>query len=190
MRKIGFFGGSFDPIHLGHLNAIVRIKEHKKLDHVYVCPVNCSPYKTENPPIASGEDRLNMINIALHGLEGVSSLDIELKREGPSYTFDSIKELIGREGAHYYLILSEDTTAHLEGWKSIEELLLMATPLIIPRSSKSAELNKKYINYYHSLPLMEISSTEIRSRLNKRVYCRHLLIDKVLDYIYSKDLYF
>jgi len=195
MRRIAFFGGSFDPIHLGHLNVIIRLLELKNLDHLYICPVNCSPFKLDTPPSVSGEHRKAMIELAIEGIDRVSCLDDELKREGPSYTFDTVKALMEREEGECFLILSDDAALHFDDWKEAEALLELAQPLIVPRRpfAARAPFPEKYsvlfTKSYCPIPFFEVSSTEVRERLSKKLNCSHLIPNIVLDYISKNRLY-
>lgn len=169
MRKtVGFFGGSFDPIHFGHLSLAVQLMEANNLDEVLFCPAFCSPFKLSSPPLASPERRLAMLKLALE-LPQFKISTLELDRGGCSYTIDTLRAL-REEGVKFRLLLSDETAAHLDQWKEEEELIKLAPPL--------AGLRK-----------MEISSTEIRARLKKKLYCGHLVPAETLDYIREHHLY-
>ena len=163
---IGFFGGSFDPIHFGHIALAIDLLEAHKLKKVLFCPAFCSPFKAGRPPIASPEHRLAMLKLALdHPQFEITTL--ELDRRGPSYTIDTIHAL---QLKGLRLLLSEEAAAHLDKWKEAQELVRLAPPLIGPRQ-------------------IPISSTQIRDRLKKRLYCGHLVPAQVLKYIEIHGLY-
>lgn len=168
MKTVGFFGGSFDPIHFGHIALAISLMESHQLDEVLFCPAFCSPFKMDNPPVAPAEDRLMMLKLALD-FPPFKISTVELDRKGASFTIDTIREL-KQEGVRLRLLLSDEAAQHLHKWKQTEELVKIAPPLIGPRDIK-------------------ISSTEVRNRLKKKLYCGHLLPLKVLDYIKSSDLY-
>ncbi len=175
MRKkkkiVGFFGGSFDPIHNGHIQLALSLIERRKVDEVIFCPAGISPFKKSAPPLASKKDRLKMCKLAIKPIPLFSLLDWEVERETPSYTIDTIRFLIKRDPkATYRLILGEDTFAHISKWKEADALLKLAPPLVGDR-------------------LLPISSTEIRKRLKEGKYCGHLLPQEVLEYIYKHNLY-
>ncbi len=166
MKKVGLFGGSFDPIHFGHLSLAVRILEEQGLDEILFCPAFCSPFKTKSPPIASGKDRLEMLKLCLdHPQFKISSLEID--RAGISYTIDTVKQL---KGVKLNLLISEETAKHLDQWQSSKELIGLAPPLI-------------------GKELYPISSTMVRKRLKSKKYCSHLVPKEVLDYIRANRLY-
>jgi nicotinate-nucleotide adenylyltransferase len=198
-KKVGFFGGSFDPIHLGHLNIAIELAERHKLDEVYFCPTGQSPFKKAQPPIASKEDRRAMVTAAISPLPQFTLLDLELQKSIPCYTIDTIRELLTIDQQHkkknsYFLLLGEDAIEHFHQWREVEELVKLATPLIGSRNTKSPKgltsaLSSSIEKGLTTIPIMEISSTEIRGRLQKGLYCGHLLPAKVWDYIQQHQLY-
>lgn len=192
-KKVGFFGGSFDPIHLGHLNIAIELSERHQLDEVYVCPTSQSPFKKAKPPIASKEHRRAMVTAAISPLSHFTLLDFELQKNEPSYTIDTIRELLSldhqsEKKKDYFLLLGEDALEHFHQWREVEELVKLAPPLIGSRQSLTtvAPSIRKGLT---AIPTMEISSTEIRDRVNKGLYCGHLLPAKVWDYIQQHQLY-
>ncbi len=195
-ERIGFFGASFDPIHLGHLNMAVELLEKCCLDTILFCPAHVSPGKIDTPPLALKNHRLNMVQLATEDHPAFIPLDKEVFRPSPSYTIDTIESL-GYKESELFLILAEDAAYHLTEWKGVENLLNLAPPLIGKRFGlKTSKLNdlppsirKKVVNGCISTQTMEISSTNIRHRLKKRLYCSHLLPSKILDYIYQNGLY-
>ena len=193
LKKIGFFGGSFDPVHLGHINLALRIMEQKGLDQVLFCPANISPTKENAPPVAQARHRMNMLQLALEDLPGCDPYDAEIKRDPPSYTVDTLKEIKGE----LHLIVAEDTAYGFMEWKDIEKVLEIAPPLIGVRHGFDqkkmdifpSHIEEKLISGMCGIPAMDISSTEIRDRLKKRLYCAHLIQGKVLDYIHQNTIY-
>lgn len=201
-QKIGFFGGTFDPIHFGHLNLAIQIMEIHRLDQVWICPAYRSPHKKEDPAPVLEEHRLAMLALAISPLNRFKLLDVELNRPGPSYTIDTIRFLLQeakQQGAvpHMHLILGEDALEGLSAWKEVEELVKLAPPLIGSRQAgqisspifHSPALEQVIQKGRTSISMMEISSTLVRKRLEKRLYCGHLVPDSVLEYIYKNKLY-
>lgn len=196
-KKVGFFGGSFDPIHLGHLNIAIELAERHKLDEVYICPTSQSPFKKSQPPIASKEDRRAMVTAAISPLPNFTLLDLELQNSMPCYTVDTIRALIAaNHKKNYFLLLGEDAIEHFHEWREVEELVKLATPLIGSRTTKffnrkglKSALSSSIEKGLTEIPIMEISSTGIRDRLKKGLYCGHLLPAKVWDYIQQHQLY-
>ena len=181
MKKIGFFGGSFDPLHFGHLNLAISLSEYHHLDQVLFCPVNRSPFK-ERDPIASGEHRLAMTKLAIQGLPHFQLCNLEIKRGGVSYTVDTLRALKGEQGELFFL-LTEEAMESFPRWKESEEIMRLAKPLIGTRQRGQG------LAGLTPMPVMEISSTKIRDRLKKNLPCPHLVPAIVLDYIRQQGLY-
>lgn len=198
VRKIGFFGGGFDPIHFGHLHLAIQLKEIYQLDEVLLCPAYCSPLKKKSPPKASPKDRLSMCQEIVEEIPGFSATSVEIDKES-SYTVDTIGELkkdSQYQDADFYLMLSDDVLFHITKWKDALTLLSMTYPLIGRRVTPSRafeQLPKKYALLLErgmtKTAVMEISSTSIRERLSQQLYCGHLVPKKVLDYITTHQLY-
>lgn len=168
MKLVGFFGGTFDPLHFGHVGLAVRLLEMYHLDEILFCPAFCSPFKVDRQPLASPSQRLEILQVALdHPKFKISTLEIE--EGGVSYTIDTLKKL-QRPGVDLRLLLSEEAAEHFNLWKSPEEIVKIA-PLLIGKRD------------------FPISSTEIRARLQKNLYCAHLVPAKALDYIKKNRLY-
>lgn len=201
MKKIGLFGGTFNPIHFGHLNLAIEIKERRELDEVWFIPAHISPLR-EEPKIAP-HHRLRMAELAVAGIPGFKVLDWEIQRPPPSYTIDTVIEIKSRfPKDSFYLLLGEDCILNFPKWKNPLELVKMTPPLIGCRPPANQLLDQlQVLNFDKALkksimqgmvetPLMEISATGVRLRLEKRLYCGHLLPEKVLDYIFQNQLYY
>lgn len=187
-EKIGFLGGTFDPIHLGHLNLAIELFERHKLNKVLFCPAGVSPGKEKVPPKAAATHRLEMVKLALEPLPDFFATDIELRRDGSSYTIDTLRALEQEfPKAQFYLLLGEDLFEGLSTWKEADNLLKLAQPLIGARQVEKR--GGLLLQGLTQIPLLDISSTQIRERLKKNKYCGHLLPSKVLDYIAHHRLY-
>ncbi|MBN2480003.1 MAG: adenylyltransferase/cytidyltransferase family protein, partial [Parachlamydiales bacterium] len=137
MKKVAFFGGSFDPIHLGHLNLAIEIFEKsKRFDEILFCPTNISPFKLEKPPKASFEHRLNMLKIALKNAPFFKITSSEIKRDFPSYTIDTLNLL--KDENDLNLILTEESLEYFHLWKEYENILKIA-PLIVGTRKKNID---------------------------------------------------
>lgn len=207
VSKIGFFGGTFDPIHNGHIHLALSLLEAYSLDSVVFCPASVSPFKSVVPPIASPKDRLEMVRRAIAPISGFQLWGWEVEQSAPSYTIDSVKALIDKcakeeNRVQPYLILGQDSLHRLHEWKDIEELLRIAPPLIGTRagfvtavdlSPFSRKSQEAIVNGLTEIPLLDISSTFLRDRLKKRrqhnLYCGHLIAEDTLRYIYEHKLY-
>ncbi len=193
-KKIGFFGGSFDPVHFGHINLALELLEKKALQQVFFCPAFVSPYKQNRPPKVSVEHRLKMLELALHDIKQFQIFDWEIKQQKISYTIDTLLKIKNMyPDADIYLLLSQDTLVSLTGWKDYRKILEIATVLVGFRDDSKfimpAELKPVLKNSLIATRQLHISSTCIRERLKKKLYCGHLLDKQVLDYIYQHQLY-
>jgi nicotinate-nucleotide adenylyltransferase len=195
-KKIGFFGGSFDPIHIGHLQLALEAKEKYQLDQILFCPAFISPFKLNSPSAANAKDRFEMVKLAICPIDGFDVIDLEIENCGPSYTIDTIKKLKNLNPTHqYFLILGEDQLHGFSRWKDSEQLKRLA-PLIIgsrlgsqgARENTHSNLDINAINFF-KISNLEISSTYIRDRIAKKLFVSHLLPPKVVDYIALHGLY-
>jgi len=182
--RIGILGGSFDPIHHGHLILARAAREELGLDRVVFVPAHLSPHKTETKP-ASGDDRLAMVRLAIAGEDGFEASDIELKRPAPSYTVETLRQM---QAAHpddeLVLLIGADNVEKFETWREPDE---------IQRLAKIAVLDRANHDVPHDWPvvrrLVDISSTDIRARAGAGRSIRYLTPDSVCDYIAEHGLY-
>jgi nicotinate-nucleotide adenylyltransferase len=197
--KIGIYGGTFDPIHFGHLNLAIEIQEAHQLAEVWFCPAQISPHKLNAQPIAATH-RLEMLKLAIEGIPNFYVNDIELKRQGPSFTLDTLRALIAQEATssdprQFCLMIGDDSIPGFFKWHKPEEIVKLVPILVGRRQSEFPEL-KGDSAICAALRLgitptriMDIGATRIRSRLTAGLYCGHLIPAKVVDYIYVHHLY-
>jgi nicotinate-nucleotide adenylyltransferase len=200
-RSIGLFGGTFDPIHFGHLNLAIELKEKGSLDEVWFCPAWINPHKVRagvHP--APAKHRLEMLRLAIQEIPGFKILDWELKREGLSYTLDTLKEVHKQEqdpSVKFFLLLGDDAIPGFFHWHKPDEIIKLATLLIGVRSGDfdvneikgDPKICDSIIQGLVPTRKMEISATEIRQRIKEDRYCGHLVPKEILDYIYKNQLY-
>lgn len=136
MKRIGLLGGSFDPLHFGHLNMAIALLEAHRLDEVLFCPAHTSPSKMTSPPAASPEHRLAMVSLGIQKIKPFSLLDWEAVKQGPSYTIDTVKRLKSERHSTLFLLLGEDQLPDLHRWKDVEELFTLCQPLVAARDNK------------------------------------------------------
>lgn len=198
MSQVGLFGGTFNPPHFGHINLALQLQEMHGLDEVWFVPA-LSPFRM-NETLPEPHHRLNMLSLALADIPIFKVCETELHRPGPSYTVDTVKEILAGFPEHKFsLLLGEDTALRLESWK--ESLTIVrALPLLIGLRPHSHLLEHLPVSEFPEIIVsiqkglttirqMEISATEIRQRLKNRLYCGHLMPWKTLDYIYENQLY-
>ncbi len=187
-KKIGILGGSFDPVHLGHLNLAVNIMEVCQLDEVLFVPASVSPFKENAPPKASAHHRKQMLSLAIEPVGQFRLLDWELLSKGPSFTIDTVRKLCSDASSEFHLLLGDDQLENFALWKEAGELLRLAPPLIGTRDRVPGGLQEKFSNQV-TIPRFEISSTEIRKRLSEKKFCGHLVPATVIEYIQEHHLY-
>lgn len=198
MKKYGIFGGSFDPIHYGHLMICEYIKEEMGLDKVIFIPTGNPPHKDLG---VSAEDRYEMVRIAISPNPDFEISDIETTRVNLSYTVDTIRELkkIYKEEKLYFLI-GLDSLFQLKTWKKIGDLsqeiefVVALRPGYIDKEEINREIDFLRDNFGTKInliktPLYEISSTDLRERIHQGKSLRYLIPKKVLDYIEESGFY-
>jgi nicotinate-nucleotide adenylyltransferase len=128
------FGGTFDPIHFGHLRAALEVREGFGLDRVFLIPAAIPPHKTREG-VAPAADRLHMIELAVAGEPGLTASDVEIRREGPSYTIDTVRHYFQEtaDTAEIFLIMGLDAFLEIDTWKSFRELLSLVSVIVISR---------------------------------------------------------
>jgi nicotinate-nucleotide adenylyltransferase len=191
MKRVGIFGGSFDPVHNAHL-ALARLAlEQLQLDEVRWIPVCRSSQKTRK--LSDAVDREAMVRLAIAGEPRFVLDRIELKRRGVSYTLDTVRELAAAEpGTEWVLILGQDQYATLHTWRDWRELVARVTLAIANRPDVVAAANEQIARVPHqivTLPMMDISSTEVRRRVAAGESIANLVPPAVASYIERRQLY-
>lgn len=182
--RTGIFGGSFDPVHHGHLILARAAREELGLDRILFVPANVSPHKTETKP-ATPQDRLAMVRAAIEGEDGFMASDLELNRPAPSFTVDTLRELRKLHPQdEFVLLIGADNAAKFGTWREPDEIRRLAQIAVLDRAGGNAA---------HAWPvvrrLVDISSTEIRERAAAGRSIRYLTPDTVCDYIAAQGLY-
>ena len=181
---IGLLGGSFDPVHNGHLIAAQIAREALELDLVLMTPAARQPLKPGHG--APAADRLRMLELAVTGLEGIESDGREIDRGEVSYTVDTLAELAReRPGAGLVLLLGSDAAARFDQWRAPEEIHRLARVVVFQRGNDPVPAGFEQVR----LPILEISSTLIRERVSRGRSIRGWVPDRVADYISGLALY-
>lgn len=187
VERVGLFGGTFDPVHLGHLILAQAALEELDLDRVLFIPASISPHKNGSPPIASQQDRLEMIRLAIEWESRFSVDDRELHREGPSYTIETVRSLLADYcGVRFLYLIGADNVRELGSWHESTELRNLIDFAVFERSERQACETMEFPVVRRRI---DISSTEIRERLAKRLSVRYFLPSSVHDYIMTHRLY-
>jgi nicotinate-nucleotide adenylyltransferase len=191
-KKIGILGGTFDPIHLGHLVLAEQVKEKLKLDQVIFIPCFRSPHKTRQK-LSPAKDRLRMLQLALEGNSSFSVSDIELKRKGLSYTVDTLKELKDLyPNSQIYFLTGSDVPSELGAWKDPEQIYRLAKVVIATRPGfDKLDPRNQFAEKSIVVPItgIDVSSSEIRRRVKKGKSIKYLVSSRVEDFIRRKKLY-
>lgn len=171
--RIGIFGGTFDPVHVGHLVAAVNARHSLGLDKVLLVVANEPWQKTGERPVTPAADRLELVAAAVSDSEGIEASDLEIRRGGPSYTADTVQELAQRyagEDPELFVIVGADVVSGISTWERIEEVASLATLVVVNRPGADVVdvATNPHLSSFRSLsievPALEISSTDLRDR--------------------------
>ena len=213
-KRVGLFGGTFDPIHFGHLRAAEEIKEILSLNKVYFIPSAIPPHKSDSN-ITNSSKRLEMLKLAIEGNKYFDVSEFELQSETPSYTIKTLEYFNHTEpNTEYYFILGNEQFNHIESWKDYKGLFELSNFAVITRPGFSEpSLNKvplalkddflyyncienviSYTNKIKDIVFIEIkgieiSSTDIRNFVKSKKSIKYLVPDKVQNFILSEKLY-
>jgi nicotinate-nucleotide adenylyltransferase len=185
---IGLFGGSFDPVHHGHLIVGKVAAEKLKLDSLRFVPAREQPFKIGQHR-TSAEHRVAMLALAVAGMPGFSVERSELQRPGPSYTVDTLRHLREREpGEDFLLLLGADAAADLPAWREAGQLRDLARIVVFARSGTPVAASP-WISTVIEVPAIDISATEVRRRASRGLSIRYWVPDPVAEYITKHRLY-
>lgn len=197
--KTGVFGGTFNPVHKGHIMLAEYCMDSVGLDRIIMIPTAVPPHKISNN-LASENDRLNMCKLACRGKENFFVSDIEIKRQGKSYTYETLtqlKEIYPDD--HLYTIMGADMFLTLDRWKNPEIIFKKSSIITIPRDEENKhELENFYNKVLKAMgassvilpnPVMSVSSTFIRENLDNFNLISDMLDKGVYDYIIKNNLY-
>ncbi len=207
--NIGIFGGTFNPIHIGHLRPVEEVREYFNLDRVLFILAKNPPHKT-NANIIDAKIRFKILELALENNEFFIPSDIEIKREGKSYTYDTLIELKEQKNNNYFLIIGKDSFYDIKSWYRWKDILSIMDIIVLNRKLSKKEYNEEY--YLNSLcykkidkfeytndfkrkiylfnnSIIEVSSSKIRENFKLNISNKYLIPDKALDFILKERLY-
>jgi nicotinate-nucleotide adenylyltransferase len=189
--RIGIIGGTFNPIHYGHLFIASEAKESFDLDRVVFVPCHQPPHKSESG-LADGEDRYRMVLLAVESNPDFVVSSAELDRGGKSYSIETVDEFQEKYGAdsRIYFIIGMDSLGELSTWKDIEKLARRCQFIVAVRPNWEYECSPwDEVCRLMEIPGLEISSTDIRERVKNGRSIKYLLPEVVEEYIYAHKLY-
>ncbi len=163
-ERLGVLGGTFDPVHVGHVVAAVNARSALNLDRVLVV-VAGDPWQKRDRLVGSASDRLALVEAAFDGVDGIEASSIEVERDAPSVTADTLEALQAPE-RELFLILGADAVANMSTWKRLDDTRSLATVVVIERDGEHAEPPGDGWRVEHlAIPRLDVSSTDIRDRL-------------------------
>lgn len=199
ITRIGIYGGTFAPIHNGHVNAAKAFMDQMQLHYLFVIPTALDPSKIRDEG-DEARHRMKMCELAFEGEAGVVISDMEIEKGGISHTVDTLRAL-ARDDRRLFMLVGTDMALKLDSWREPEEIFKLCYPTYVRRESDKLlenqiiEKNTKYLNDYGKIcrrimtPEIELSSTEIREMVKRGEDISDLVPEKVAEYIKENKLY-
>jgi len=192
--RVGVLGGTFDPVHVGHVLLAVFMRELVPLDQVVFMPAAVPPHKAQRPGMATAQDRWEMVRRAIGPVEGLVASRLELDRPGPSYTVDTLALL---KASHpqwrLFLVIGEDNLDQISSWHRPDQILSRCTVVAGTRSMEARQSGEG-VSWGQRIrrvatPGFDVSSTQIRERVRRGRSIRYLVPEEVEQYIRRHGLY-
>ncbi len=189
-RRVGLFGGTFDPPHVGHLVTAVNVRHSLDLDVVVLMVANVPWQKEGSRSITPAEDRLAMVEAAVADVPGLAAGRLEIDHGGPSFTADTLVALADREpGVNLFTIVGDDAAAGLTTWERYADVIARSTMVVVDRPGVPVQLPGDVAWIHVEVPRLEISSTDLRARFTDGRPLDYLVTDAVLQVIAERRLY-
>ena len=189
-QRIGLFGGTFDPPHVGHLVTAVNVMHALDLDQVILMVANVPWQKQGTRQITPASDRLAMVEAAVRGVPGLVAGRIEVDRGGPSFTADTLAELaVEHPDAEFYTIVGDDAAAGITTWERFRDVLDRSHIVVVDRPGAPVSLPSDIAWLRVEVPRLEVSSTDLRSRFVDGRPLDYLITPPVLEVIRDRVLY-
>jgi nicotinate-nucleotide adenylyltransferase len=190
LRRVGLFGGTFDPPHVGHLVTAVNVRHALALDVVILMVANVPWQKEGSREITPACDRLAMVEAAVRDVPGLVPGRQEIDHGGPSYTADTLAMLAADEpDAHFFTIIGDDAAAGLHTWTRWEEVVERSRLVVVDRPGEPVELDDDIDWIRVEVPRLEVSSTDLRARFTDGRPLDYLITPPVLEVIRARGLY-
>ncbi len=179
--RYGIFGGAFNPIHVGHVIIAIRSMEYLKLEKLFIVPTYIPPHRSSD--LAPFDLRMRWIEKAFEGIEGIEISDYEFKKGGKSYSIETVEHFSNLLGEKPFFIIGEDWIGRIDTWYRFEDLRKMTTFAVYPRFRESVmdrfrDVYPDFV-FMEKLPLVEVSSTEIRDRISKGLSVKGMVPDSI-----------
>ena len=189
-RRIGVFGGTFDPPHIGHLVMALEARSALGLDEVLMVPAGEPWQKVAAGDVTPVDARLSMLEAAVSGVDGLAVSKVEVERQGPTYSVDTLRELaVQSPAAEVYLILGADAAAGLDTWHDWEALPGLCRLVVVDRPGDPGPVPEPFDPIRVDAPRLDISSTTMRERVASGRPVRFLVPDNVISVIEDLGLY-
>lgn len=188
--RIGLFGGTFDPPHVGHLVTAVNVRHALHLDLVVLMVANVPWQKQGSRPISPAGDRLAMVEAAVGDVDGLVAGRTEIDRGGASFTADTLAALAEQhQGACLYTIVGDDAAAGITTWERYDEVVACSTLVVVDRPGAPVKLPEQFEWVRVEVPRLEVSSTDLRARVREGRPLDYLVTEPVLQIIRERALY-
>jgi len=188
--RIGLFGGTFDPPHVGHLVTAVNVRHALELDVVILMVANDPWQKTSSRDVTSAEDRFAMVEAAVADVDGLAAGRLEIDRGGPSYTADTLAALSAEHPkATLFTIVGDDAASGFASWERATDVATMSTLVVVDRPGVQVALPSEFAWIRVESPRLEVSSTDLRSRFVDGRPLDYLVTEPVLRVIAERGLY-
>ena len=188
--RIGLFGGTFDPPHVGHLVTAVNVRHALDLDMVILMVAGDPWQKSGSRDVTSAANRFAMVEAAVSDVEGLVAGRDEIDRGGPSYTADTLMGLASKHaGAQLFTIVGDDAAAGLATWTRVEQVVQLSQLVVVDRPGVAVELPQQFNWLRVESPRLEVSSTDLRSRCSDGRPLDYLVTEPVLHVIEQRGLY-
>ena len=185
--KVGILGGTFDPIHIGHLIAASSVYEALNLDTVVFIPAG-DPWQKRDRDLSAGQQRLEMVKLAIAGNDRFQASDIEIARSGATYAIDTVREWKKLNPAdEIFWIVGSDALSGIPGWHEWESFVSEVTIVAVNRIGQNDPVPFDFVSV--EMPEVRISATELRDRFTNKLDTQYLVPQKVSQYISDQGLY-
>lgn len=188
-ERLGVFGGTFDPPHVGHLVTAVNVRYALELDRVLLVVANEPWQKVGERAVSPAADRLAMVEAAVGEVAGLEASDLEVRRGGPSYSAETLAELAAPGDRELFLIVGTDAAAGLPTWEKVQQVAALATIVVVDRPGDASRLPEGFSWVRVEVPRLEVSSTDLRARVTDGRPLDYLVDPAVIFCLQGRRLY-